>query len=371
MKKNLKPIWTIGLMSGTSLDGMDAALIKTNGIELLEFGEFISWAFTPAMQRKLSLLIRGRAPLHEIAKIENEFTKLNAQIVRDLIKKSKIQKNEIKLIGFHGQTIAHDPAKGYTWQIGNGPMLAHLTGIDVIYDFRRADVAAAGEGAPLVPLYHAALFKNEPLPLGVVNIGGIANVTWIGKSENSVKKDIMAHDIVAFDTGPGNGLLNDLIKNRTGKLFDEDGKIAASGKPDEKTLNNYLSDKYFAKLPPKSLDKNSFNISRTKHLSTEDAAATLTELTVQTIARSVQHLPKAPNEWMICGGGAENKFLMKRLKSLLKNVKHISEFKLNAQEIEAQAFAFLAARSFYDLPISVPLATGVRVPTRGGVLAKA
>src|SRR5208282_4048351 len=237
-------IRAIGLMSGTSLDGIDVAFIETDGEALVAAGPALTLPYEPGLRDLLRGTIGGQGP---VAEAEEAMTRAHEAAIRALLSKHPLPRPDI--IGFHGHTILHQPRQGRTWQLGDGALLAALTGIDVVDDFRSADVAAGGEGAPLVPLYHRALAAKLEKPLAVLNIGGVANVTWIGEQEN---------DLLAFDTGPGNALIDDWALAHTGKPVDEGGALARTGHADEKHLARFLAHSYFARLPPKSLDRDDF-----------------------------------------------------------------------------------------------------------------
>ncbi len=353
MNGNINKPWVIGLMSGTSLDGIDAALIKTDGHRVLEQGQWLLEPYLADMQAKLREAVRERG---DMPAIERELTILHADAVKALLKKAGLAPQEVGLIGFHGQTVAHRPHEGFTWQIGDGALLAELTGIDVVCDFRTNDVEYSGQGAPLVPLYHAALAYDMEHPVAVLNIGGSANVTWIG-GEN---------DLLAFDTGPGNVLLNDWVHKHTGAAQDDDGKLALSGKCNDAVLATLLGDEYFAKLPPKSLDRNHFSLEPLEGLSVEDGAATLTEFTAASVALAQKHFKQPAKRWLVCGGGRHNPALMQALARRLGTVESVDSLGWQGDALEAQAFAFLAVRSRLGLPLSLPTTTGVHKPVTGG-----
>ncbi|HEU5046215.1 MAG TPA: anhydro-N-acetylmuramic acid kinase [Rickettsiales bacterium] len=359
--------WALGLMSGTSLDGVDAALIRTDGNEIFEMGAWLTQPFDEKLQVRIrdAVYMRG-----DIAKIEQEITLAHADAVKALLKKAGLKPHDITVIGFHGQTIAHRPYEGITWQIGNGGLLAEKTGINVVCDFRRRDMAAGGQGAPLVPLYHAALVRHMELPIAVLNIGGIANVTWVGRSEDT-GNDILALDIIAFDTGPGNVLINEWTLQRTGSAMDTGGKLALAGKADADILKQYLSDRFFSMTPPKSLDRNYFTIDALEKLSTEDGAATLTAFTAESIVMAEQHFPVPAKRWYISGGGRHNTALMQAIGQRFANVKPVETLGWYGDALEAQAFAYLAVRSLKKLPLTLPTTTGALRPVTGGAFYSA
>ena len=356
-----EPVWAIGLMSGTSLDGVDAALVKTDGIDVMEVGPSLTVTYEDEFRDTLSRAVRQSG---DIPKIALDLTVYHASAVLKLLEKANMKSRDVKVIGFHGQTISHRPNHGITWQIGDAALLASMTGIDVVFDFRSMDVAQGGQGAPLVPLYHAAVFRKQPKPLAILNLGGIANVTWIDK--DGVKKWIQA-----FETGPGNALIDDMVMARTGEPFDRDGKIARSGKPDETALKGYFYDPYFDMPPPKTLDRHDFALEPVIHLDTADAVATLVEFTVRAIVKAQEFFHRTPQRWLVAGGGRHNVTIMKRLKDALGDVQPVEAAGVDGDSLEAQAFAYLAMRSIRGLPISLPETTGVPRPVSGGAFYRA
>jgi anhydro-N-acetylmuramic acid kinase len=351
----MKVYRVIGLMSGTSLDGIDAALIETDGE-----GHIIRQAFlTEPYAEDLRGLLRGclNRPYEQAREAEREMTFAHVRIVQKLLASQDLAAKDIDLIGFHGQTISHDPSRKHTCQIGDGALLAALTGIRVINDFRTADVLAGGQGAPLVPVYHQALASGLGKPLAFLNIGGVANVTYIGDQ------------VMAFDTGAGNALIDDWVLTHKGEKYDRDGNLAAAGQVHEDILKQWMAHPFFSAKPPKSLDRNSFNVSTCKGLSPEDGAATLTAFTVAGILRALDYMPQKPKEWIVAGGGRLNKNIMAQLREKLAvPVRPIEDIGLDGDAIEAEAFAYMAVRSFRGLPISFPGTTGVPVPMVGGRL---
>ena len=355
-------MWALGLMSGTSLDGVDAALVKTDGVHIFEKGPHMTVPFEEDLFKALHDAVHLRG---DIAKTQRDMTKMHGEVVKRLLREANMDRRQIGVIGFHGQTISHRPKEGITWQIGDGALLAGLTDIDVVCDFRSRDVAAGGEGAPLVPLYHAALAGGMSLPVAVLNIGGIANVTWIGKSE-AAGEGIMSYDILAFDTGPGNVMLNEWVRKHIGKAFDEGGELARKGRVFENIVDDFMAHDYFKKEPPKSLDRNDFNINELNNLSVEDGAATLTEFMVRSVKDAVTHFPAPPKTWLVTGGGRHNYAIMKGLSELLPGVAPVETVGWEGDALEAQAFAFLAVRSLYNLPLSLPTTTGTSFAVTGG-----
>lgn len=359
--------WSLGLMSGTSLDGIDAALIRTDGEYVQEFGPWITQPYDEQMKLILGAAVRGRG---DLLMAEHVMTLKHAEVVKMLLEKAHLTHKDVQVIGFHGQTVAHRPEEDLTWQMGDGALLAEKTKIDVVCDFRRRDIAAGGEGAPLVPLYHAALGRQMDLPIAILNLGGIANVTWIGKSERA-SSELMALDILACDTGPGNVMLNEWAGEKTGIDYDVDGKLAFAGKIDQTALDTLLNNAYFAKHPPKSLDRNHFSTNHMQHLSAEDGAATLVAFVVESVRLGLRYFPAAPKQWFITGGGRHNPAIMQGLKATLGNVYPVESLGWRGDALEAQAFAFLAVRSLKKMPLSLPTTTGTLRAVTGGALYRA
>jgi anhydro-N-acetylmuramic acid kinase len=348
--------WVIGLMSGTSIDGVDAALIRTDGRAVLEFGPWRSDAYDPAFRDRLRRVLgQPSAPDALIA----ELTAAHASSVRALLHDADMPASAIDLIGFHGQTLLHEPAVGRTVQIGDGAALAKATGIATINDFRSADVAAGGEGAPFAPLYHAALAGPLEKPVAVLNIGGVANVTWIGPDDQ----------LSAFDTGPGNALLDDWMVRHSGTAMDRDGRLAATGKVDDGALQQLMANRYFDRPPPKSLDRDAFDAGPVSALAPADGAATLVAFTAASVAAARAHMPMAPDRWLVTGGGRHNPIVMAALQRALgAAVDPVEAVGWRGDALEAEAFGFLAMRSRLGLPLSVPTTTGVDRPMTGGRL---
>jgi len=358
-------------MSGTSLDGVDAALLETNGEDIAIPGPALGLSYDPQMRAMLrqalddAQTVAAGAPVpFSIRDAERRLTEAHAEAVKALLNKAGLSPRQVALIGFHGQTILHRPALRWTWQIGDGVLLARLTGIEVVNDFRSADIKAGGQGAPLVPLYHAALLRNAgvyDLPVVLVNIGGVANVTYVGKDS-----------VLAFDTGPGNAPIDDWMQRHSGVPVDENGNFARTGKVDDAALSKMLANKFFDVAPPKSLDRLDFGTAAVEALLPQDGAATLTAFTAASIAKAREHFADMPNAWIVCGGGRHNKTLMDGLRARVNApVLSAEDVGWNGDFIEAEAFAYLAARSVKGLPLSLPTTTGVREPTAGGKLHRA
>jgi anhydro-N-acetylmuramic acid kinase len=361
----------IGLMSGTSMDGVDVALVETDGQEEIALG---STGFLPykeadrallrkALAEAVSLNDRGARP-GALAAAERMITVRHAEAVEAFFVAESIDRASVDLIGFHGQTVLHRPERHLTVQIGDGAGLAERLGIKVAFDFRAADIAQGGQGAPLVPVFHRALAAAADFsePVVFINIGGVANLSFILPGEEPI----------ACDTGPGNALIDDLLLTRRGLPFDRDGATASLGKVDQAALDALLAHPYFAAPPPKSLDRDDFSASIVESLETEDAAATLTAFTAAAVAQTLPHLPATPSRAIICGGGARNKTLMRELADRLPcPIVPAEAFGWSSDAMEAQAFAYIAVRREKDLPITFPTTTGVKRPSAGGILAQA
>jgi anhydro-N-acetylmuramic acid kinase len=348
----------IGLMSGTSLDGIDAALIETDGVDQVRTGPSLTRPYPADFREALRGILGVTEPNPTVRAVERRLTELHAEAVVDLRRTHDLA--DIELIGFHGHTILHRPEEGRTWQIGDGALLARLTGVPVVSDFRTADVAAGGEGAPLVPVYHRALVASLPKPLAILNIGGVANVTWIGEGDA---------DLVAFDTGPGNAPIDDWMQSHAGVGYDEGGKAALGGRVDHGFVARFLEHAFFARRPPKSLDRDDFARFRPDHLDAADGAATLAACTVAAALAARRHLPAAPARWLITGGGRHNRALMNGLAAGFNvPVEPVDVMGWDGDALEAQAFGYLAVRSLAGLPLSFPGTTRVPVPQTGGRL---
>lgn len=351
----MEPIWALGFMSGTSLDGIDAAYILSDGTHVFEKGPtyFLPYSASFRQQLKQCFGQSHRNPF--IRDIEQQLTKMHGNIANKMIASSSIKP---QLIGFHGQTIFHAPPQ--TLQIGDGNLLAALTNVAVVYDFRTNDCLNGGQGAPLVPIYHQALTQKMTKPVAVLNIGGVGNITGLGK-ENS---------LIAFDTGPGNALIDDYVLAAYGVSFDVGGAIAASGKADVQRVAAWMTDPFFNQPFPKSLGRDYFTSLKLSlnHLAPNDAVATLTLFTAQSIILACLSLPEKPQQLVLCGGGAKNLTLAQLIQEGLPGVAVVRADNIGwrGDFIEAEAFAFLAIRHFYDLPLSFPLTTGVKVPLTGG-----
>jgi anhydro-N-acetylmuramic acid kinase len=351
----------IGLMSGTSMDGIDAAVIRTDGLDAVEVGASLTVPYRKQLRQKLRRLVmdQGRDKKAAIA-VEREITLAHADVIERLLAATGLDAAKIDVIGFHGHTVLHTPQERATWQIGDGELLSQRTGIAVVGQFRLADVKAGGQGAPLVPLYHAARAATLDKPVAVLNIGGVANVTWLG--EDGV--------VIAFDCGPGNAMIDDFVHQRTGRPYDAAGTLSLSGTADEAVLARLLDHPYFRLDPPKSLDRNNFDLAAVEALSNQDGAATLAAFTVRAAADAILRIG-APRRVLVCGGGRLNRALMAGLAGALPGVEvaPVEAVGWRGDALEAEAFGYLAVRSLKGLPLSLPSTTGVPHPMPGGVLA--
>jgi anhydro-N-acetylmuramic acid kinase len=357
-------------MSGTSMDGIDLAIVETDGETRVRRGPRSTVAYPEAFRRRLrqaladaEAMVRRDERPGSLAAIEAELTERHAEAVLRFVGDRMLQPAAIDIIGFHGQTVLHRPAQRLTVQLGDGPRLARLTGIDVAYDLRAADVAAGGQGAPLVPAYHRALAADRPeRPIAFLNIGGIANLTWLGADG----------ELIAFDTGPGNALIDDWMLARTGKALDPGGATAAAGRVEERVLAGLMGQPYFARPPPKSLDRGSFSRAPVEALALADGAATLVAFTAAAAEASLAHLPALPRLWIVTGGGRLNLALMAALRQRLGSAVVTAEAAgFDGDSMEAEAWGFLAVRVAAGLPLTFPGTTGVAAPTLGGLIARA
>ncbi len=357
-------------MSGTSLDGVDVAVLDTDGERLARFGLARTYPYRErdrmllrqASRDAIALTERGQRP-GVLAEAEALVTLRHAEAVEAFMQEASLAPVEIDLIGFHGQTVFHDPTRAMTVQIGDGQALADRLGVPVVWDFRAADMAAGGQGAPLAPVFHRALAQAAALdlPVAFLNLGGVANVTYVGAAD----------ELIAFDTGPGNALLDDWVLARTGEPFDRDGRLAASGEVETALLGALLDHPYFSSPPPKSLDRNAFSVAELSGLSDSDGAATLLAFTADSIAASAAQLPAAPRGWYVSGGGSHNVRLIQLLRERLSApLLPLEAIGFDGDATEAQAFALLAVRAANGMPLSFPMTTGVPKPLSGGRISR-
>ncbi len=366
--------WHIGLMTGTVLDGnIDVALLRTDGQIIEEFGYY---NLIPYDEEIKDLLIKAideariwnfNGPEPELfSKTEAALTNSQIAAVQKCIKLSGLDKNKIGAIGFHGQTVLHKPpsksSKGKTRQLGDGQKMANKLGIPVVYDFRTKDIKEGGQGAPLCPIYHSALLKKigAAPTTAILNLGGLGNLSCYSEK----------YGLIAFDTGPANAPINDWVKSFNIGQMDLDGEIAARGKVDENKLAAILNDPYFKVSFPKSLDRFDFSYKIVEDMSLEDGAATLTALVGASVGKGLDLLPIRPTQLIVSGGGRKNPTMMQEISSRAYiDIRTADKYNWRGDAIEAECFAFLAARTLSNLPISFPKTTGVWKPMTGGIIA--
>ena len=372
----------LGLMSGTSLDGVDVSIINSDGKseystildKYFEYDDHLNQKLFK-LRDKISIpedLVKYKA---EVDSIEREITLFNAKAVNETL---KFIKSSIDVIGFHGQTIFHDPTKKVTKQLGDGKLLSQLTKKKVVYDFRQNDLENGGQGAPLTPTFHSAIAHkinkkfNLEFPINILNIGGIANITCMISNKNLMN----LNEIFAYDISPGNCLIDEWVRKNSREKYDKEGLLAKSGKVDKLILNQALENFNSPSYYEKSLDIKDFDIFFAKGLSLEDGAATITDFTAKLIADGIsfaQNKVQSSNcKWLVCGGGRKNKYLLKSIKRNFKklDLDSIEKYNMNGDFIESQAFAFLAIRSIEGLPISYPATTRCSKPLTGGIIVK-
>ena len=373
----------MGLMSGTSLDGVDVSIIESDGNK--EFSSILDryFKYDKELVQKI-LILREKITdteqlnkyLYEIKDLEREITLFHAEAIKETL---GMTKSSVDLIGFHGQTIFHDPEKKITKQLGDGNLLSQLTKKNVVYNFRQNDLENGGQGAPLTPIFHNVLANkinkkfNLGFPLNFLNIGGISNITSTVDWQNLENK---LNGINAYDIGPGNCLIDEWIRKNSKKKYDKDGLIAKSGTIDELVLNQALENFEENSNYKKSLDVKDFDIFFAKGLSLENGAATITNFSARLISNGMKYshemVKPTMNNWLVCGGGRKNKYLLESIKNTFEkaNIQPIDEYEIDGDFVESQAFGYLAIRSFLKLPISFPSTTGCKEPSNGGVLVK-
>jgi len=374
----MAPLRAIGLMSGTSMDGIDVAALETDGKTVAATGPSLSVPYEAAFRRRIeavldtakSIVKREDRP-GDLVALEREITLRHADAVRKFLEAAPSEWRKPDVIGFHGQTVLHRPHLGLTVQLGDGALLAKETGISVVHDMRANDMRHGGQGAPLVPAYHAALAHSlseefaGDFPVVFVNIGGISNITYVPREG----------DPIAFDTGPGNTLIDQWVSREGGVPFDAGGAIASEGGVNRTIVERYLDNKFFEKSGPKSLDRNDFTLDLARGLELADGARTLAAVSAGAILKSGDHLPEKPELWIVCGGGRKNPHIVGDLRAGVekKNAKVIvaEDAALNGDTTEAEAWAYLAVRSVKNLPLTFPTTTGCSAPVTGGVLTKA
>ncbi|WP_353640947.1 anhydro-N-acetylmuramic acid kinase [Mesorhizobium sp. WSM2239] len=366
----------IGLMSGTSMDGIDIAFVRTDGENQIEAGPSMFVPYEAAFRRRIEAgletakaIVRREDRPGDLVELEGEISLRHARAVGAFLKSEAGDWGRPDLIGFHGQTVLHRPTAGVTVQLGDGALLARETGIPVVYDMRANDMAKGGQGAPLVPAYHAALARSLPepfagkFPVVFVNIGGISNVTYVPE----------AGAPIAFDSGPGNTLIDQWVSREGGVPFDADGVIASEGGVVSVVVGRYLQNPFFEKSGPKSLDRNDFTLDLARGLELSDGARTLAAVSAQAILKSAEHMPDRPKLWIVCGGGRKNPHIVDDLRSGAEKagakVIVAEEAGFDGDATEAEAWAYLAVRSLKGLPLTFPTTTGCRQPVSGGVIA--
>lgn len=363
----------IGLMSGTSMDGIDVALVVTNGKSKLERGPGASYGYEPAFRQRLADALEIAKKMQGrderpggLSELEQEITRRHAAAVMRFLEENRLRLPDVDVIGFHGQTVLHRPDRGFTVQLGDGDLLSRETGLAVVWDLRANDMVHGGQGAPLVPVYHRALARNLPAPLAgkwpvaFINIGGIANLTWVSETGG----------LVAFDTGPGNALIDQWVSAHAGIPYDANGAIASEGLVLPDLAARYLSSPFFDRNYPKSLDRNDFPVPEAEAASLEDGARTLAHVTAASIARAFDLLPEMPRLAILCGGGRKNPAIVAETREELSakgaEVLLAEEAGFDGDATEAEAWGYLAVRSIRALKITWPDTTGVRVPSSGG-----
>ncbi|MEO9339102.1 anhydro-N-acetylmuramic acid kinase [Mesorhizobium sp. SB112] len=367
----------IGLMSGTSMDGIDVAALETDGESFIEEGPTLSVSHDAVFRRRIELALETAKEIRtrterpgDLASLEKALTERHAVAVREFLQAQTGKWAKPDVIGFHGQTVLHRPQEALTVQLGDGALLARETAIPVVYDMRANDMLHGGQGAPLVPIYHQALAGSlKPpyagrFPVVFVNIGGISNITYVGANG----------DPVAFDTGPGNTLIDQWVSSEGGVPYDAGGAIASEGGIVRSVVEQYLDNPFFEKTGPKSLDRNDFTLEITRNLELSDGARTLAAVSAEAILKSAQHLPEKPKLWIVCGGGRKNPHIVGDLRSGAAktgaDVIVAEDAGFDGDATEAQAWAYLAVRSRLRLPLTFPSTTGCAEPVTGGVLAE-
>ena len=358
-------VTAIGVISGTSMDGIDVAVVDTDGDTAVRAGPGKTYPYLESVRRRLLDLVADpvRARSDPLEELDREVTDAHIGAVRLFMSEQGLDAGAVELIGLHGQTVYHRPEIRFTRQLGSGDRVARELGIDTISRFRHADVAAGGEGAPLAPLYHRALAAALEHPVMVLNLGGVANVTYIDGDA-----------VIAFDTGPASALLDDFMLRRRGVPYDEDGRLAASGTPDRGLIDAFMNNPYFDRPAPKSLDRQDFHAraQSVEALGDADGAATLAEFTTESVAAALHHVPRTPRRWLVTGGGRRNAYFMRRLRDRLGvAVDPVEAVGWDGDFLEAQAFGYFAVRSRRGLPLSLPTTTGVPNPMPGGELHRA
>lgn len=361
-----KKYLALGFMSGTSADGVDCAVIETDGESEIQFVGAETQDYESSFQETLIRIASDDCPLDEVLSIERELSERHVAAGKSLLQSLGISFPRVDVVGLHGHTIRHQPKKGVTWQIGNPAIVAEELQTMVVSSFRNQDMAAGGQGAPLAPLFHQHLVHESPKPLAIVNIGGVSNVTWIGSNG----------DLVAGDSGPGCCLLDAWMQLRFECPFDQDGHNASLGKVSQPALDLLRRHPFYGLPFPKSADRFDFDFAPVQQLSAQDGAATLSALTASTISTCIGQFPELPRNLYVCGGGARNSFLLNLLGQELNSMNElvrvhpIETLGFRGDSLEAECFAWLAVRRLRGLPTSLPSTTGCGRPISGGTITK-
>lgn len=350
----------VGLMSGTSGDGVDAALLETDGENKIGFLGGLTLPYDEELRGRLLEASQHDVPLSELLRVEKEISEHHVEAIRQLLAENPKLAKKVEIIGFHGHTVRHSATDGITMQIGNPWILSRDLKLPVVNDFRRCDIAGGGQGAPLVAMFHRALFSKEARPTVVLNLGGVANVTWLGEND----------EIIAGDTGPGCGLIDEWAQTMADLPHDRDGHLALAGKVDWATVEQALDSPFFGLPLPKSADRFDFDHVDVSPLSVEDGAATLCAVTAEAVFRAVKRLPAMPKKTWVTGGGVHHPFIMQLLGERLGEIQNVSKFGLNPDTLEAECFAWLAVRHMRGLPLTIPETTGCDAPLSGGTSVK-
>ena len=357
----------LGMMSGTSMDGIDISLIMSDGENIFEQIDNMSVDYQKDYKK---IIYNPDVTIRELLLFEREFTLLHADAIGRILTKNKLSHSDISAIGFSGQTIYFSPKESILHHIGDPHLLSRRTNIDVVHDFRRADLAAGGYGAPLIPIFHKLLLSDQKKPAMIVNIGGISNLTYVDNDD--------IDELIGFDIGVGMCLIDDMVNKHFDKKFDDNGEIATRGRVDKILVEKFLENPYFSKSYPKSLDRHDFHylVDEVESYDPYDIIATFTYFTAAAIVDSIKLLPTIPHSMFLCGGGAQNMTLISFIKKILieknistqvQNIEIINKH-LNIDYIESQGFGYLAARALKRKPSSFPSTTGVQEPQICGVI---
>lgn len=350
----------VGLMSGTSCDGVDVAIVETDGKNEINCIGGSTLPFGDDLRNRLLEASQHDVPTTEILRLEKKLTEHHLDAIKLLYRHHPNEAKKVEAIGLHGHTIRHVPNEGLTMQIGNPWLMASQLGVPVITDFRRCDMAVGGQGAPLVSMFHRSLFADEPHPTLVLNIGGVANVTWLGEKD----------EIIAGDTGPGCGLLDEWAQSMADMPHDRNGQLSMEGEVHWEFVEEALKAEFFERPLPKAADRYDFDHVDVSRLSVNDGAATLCAVTAEAVFRAVQKLPAMPKRVWVTGGGVHHPIIMQMLADRFKEIKNVNEMGLDPDRLEAECFAWLAVRHVFKLPLTLPETTGCEKPVCGGLSAQ-